>query len=259
MDEEQARPFIWQMMREGMKALGSPTTNVALRDWIMERFPGTNANSIMAHIISRTVNHPSRIHFPENQKARAKPDERYDFLYRPERGRLEWYEPDRHGHWQIVLDQNGELTVALADEDPELKVSEEERLAFAAEHHLRDFLAKNLQVIEQGAQVFIDENERLGIEYVTPIGRIDLLLRDAQGYLLVVELKVGRGPDEVAGQVLRYRSWVRRRIANGARVRACVIAQEITDKIRYALADIPDVKLMEYEMQVGLREVEPVG
>jgi hypothetical protein len=38
----QPRSFVWQMIREAVEALGGSTANVAVRDWILERYPGTN-------------------------------------------------------------------------------------------------------------------------------------------------------------------------------------------------------------------------
>src|SRR5262245_17936435 len=69
----QPRPFVWQMIREAAHALGGATTNVAVRDWILDRYPGTNTATIQAQIIVCTVNHFSRVHYPENQKPRRLP------------------------------------------------------------------------------------------------------------------------------------------------------------------------------------------
>jgi hypothetical protein len=83
------RPPMWRLLQEGLAAGGGRTTNVALRDWILERYPDANVQTIQAQITICTVNHPSRIHYPENRKPRADADPRYDFLYRPGRGQLE--------------------------------------------------------------------------------------------------------------------------------------------------------------------------
>jgi hypothetical protein len=37
----QPRPYVWQMIREAVNALGGATTNVAGRDWIQEHYTGT--------------------------------------------------------------------------------------------------------------------------------------------------------------------------------------------------------------------------
>ncbi len=64
------RPFVWQMIREAVNALGGATTNVAVRDWIVGRYAGTNTATIQAQITVCTVNHASHVHYPENRKPR---------------------------------------------------------------------------------------------------------------------------------------------------------------------------------------------
>lgn len=59
---------------------------------------------------------------------------------------------------------------------------------------------------------------------------MDLLTVDKQGGLLIVELKVERGPDEVCGQIMRYFGWVKRHVANDKPVRGLIIAQHISDR-----------------------------
>lgn len=95
----------------------------------------------------------------------------------------------------------------------------------------------------------------VGVEYATDVGRIDILAVDAQGGLLIIELKVSRGPETVCGQLLRYRGWVKRHLANGRRVRSLIIAQHISDCIRYAIADVEDVYLKEYALNITLKDV----
>lgn len=43
--------------------------------------------------------------------ARDCDDPRYDFLYRPARGRSEWYRPAKHGRWSIEQDEEGEFAI----------------------------------------------------------------------------------------------------------------------------------------------------
>jgi hypothetical protein len=205
----------------------------------LEHYPGTNTATIQAQTVVCTVNHASRIHYPENKKPRQA-DSQYDFLFKPERGRLELYDAARHGTWEIVESEDGRLLVTQVDEMPEPD-GQAEGEAFAAEAHLRDYLAQHLEVIEPGLQLFTDDEGTVGVEYVTDVGRIDILAVDAEGGLRVIELKVSRGPDAVCGQLLRYMGWVKRHLAYGRRVRGLIIAQHISDRIRYALADVTDV------------------
>lgn len=259
------------MVREAIDALES-TTNTGLRDWILHKYPGTNPTSISAHITMMTVNHPSRSHYPEAKKARGF-DARYDALYRPTRGRLERYDPSRHGQWILALNPDGGRAkvmlagepIATADAEPSPlgetpgRSEEERSSAFAEEDHLRDFLAEHPDLIEASLKLFVDEAGVPGIEYVIAgVGRLDLLCVDAQGGLVVVELKVGRGHHAVAGQVLLYKKWLERNLGKGKLVRAFVIAETIDDRIRLALAGEKGVEMREYAMEFRLKTVDPI-
>ncbi len=263
---ESGRPYVWQMMKEAVEALGSPTTNVAVRNWILRKYPGTNRSTIQTQIIYSTVNHPSRVHAPDLRKPMiAKRDS--DCLFRTGRGQLELYDPARHGTWAIVEMESGKLTVQQVDEDgqPAGGTAEEGGHtearegtdAFAMETHLRDYLAANLNKIEEGLDLYVDDDGNAGVEYVTPVGRIDILATDRNGDFLVVELKASRGADAACGQLLRYKGWVRQHLADGKKVRGIIIANRISDRIRYAVGEVEDVELMEYTLDVTLKRVEP--
>ncbi len=248
------QPYVWQMVREAVEALGGQTTNVAVRDWILERYPGTNKNTIQCQIIVCTVNHSSRIHYPENQKPRQA-TAKYDFLYRPATGQLEFYDPEKHGMWEIYERDDGRLDVRLVGSpEPE----EERATGFAAEAHLRDYLAQHLDLIEEGLELFVDDHENTGVEYNTPVGRIDILAQDSTGALVAIELKVSRGPDSAAGQVLRYKNWVKMNLAEQGRVRGIIIAQHVSEKLRYAIAADPEVSAMEYELALTLKPAQRI-
>jgi RecB family endonuclease NucS len=126
---------------------------------------------------------------------------------------------------------------------------------FAAEAHLRDYLALHLNDIEHGLQLFTQDDGTDGIEFITEIGRIDILAVDVKGTLVVIELKVDQAPDAVCGQLMRYMGWVKRRLAGGKPIRGIIIGQSISDRIRYAMADIPNVELREYELSLKLSGV----
>ena len=262
---ETKRPPVWQMVREAVEAMGGKTTNVAVRDWVLRHYPGTNKNTIQCQIISCAVNHPSRVHYPQNGKPRAV-DSPHDCLFRTGKGQIELYDPAKHGHWRIYQREDGRLSVRQANSDStpvtEEIVAEREEPAegagFAAEAHLRDYLAQHLDQIEPGLELYVDENGENGVEYQTSVGRIDVLAVDSNGGLVAIELKVSRGPDSVAGQVLRYKNWVKKHLADEQSVRGIIIAQHVSEKVLYAIAGDPDVSAMEYEISLALRAVEAV-
>ena len=126
---------------------------------------------------------------------------------------------------------------------------------FAYESDLRDFLAKNLSLIEPGLQLYQDEGIT-GIEFPAGGRFVDILAVDAQGALVVIELKVARGYDRVIGQLLRYMAWIKHNHAEpGQNVRGIIAAREISDDLKLACTALPDVTLYEYQLSVVLRKV----
>lgn len=57
---------------------------------------------------------------------------------------------------------------------------------------------------------------------------------------------------------MRYVSWVKRHLASAKPVRGIIVAQRISDRIRYAMADISNVQLKEYELSLVLRDAKPL-
>lgn len=251
-------PVRWLMVKEAMEALGGKTTNIALRDWILDKYPGTKPSSISTEVTALTVNHDSRIHYAYAKKPRIA-NGKYDLLYRSGHGELELYDPKKHGTWEIrQRDEDGKLVVGLVGEIEDEPALSNSGGAFAAEGHLRDFLAANLHLIEEGLELYTDPQGLPGIEYRMELGRIDILAIDKNDGFVVIELKLGKSPDDVSGQIMRYTNWVRIHLAAGKRVRGIVIATHIPLKVKYALAGLPHISFKEYDLRLDLKDVEPV-
>jgi endonuclease len=139
--------------------------------------------------------------------------------------------------------------------------SEAEEAAFRFEAQLRDFVAQNLAAIDvqgQRLRLFVDDEGRSGVEYPTPVGPIDILAIDSAGGLYVFELKRARSPDHTIGQLARYMGALRRRFGPERSINGVIVAQEITQNLRYAKAVMPNVSLFEYEVQFKLHRAEEV-
>lgn len=134
--------------------------------------------------------------------------------------------------------------------------------SFALEAQLRDFVAQNLPRIPVNGKrltVYSDNAGRSGVEYPTDVGPIDILAVDEVGNFYVFELKLERGPDRALGQLARYMGWVKLNLAAGGTVGGVVVAQTIDERLRYAVAVIPDVVLLEYEVEFRVREVGSIA
>lgn len=128
---------------------------------------------------------------------------------------------------------------------------------FAYESDLRDFLARNLSVLEPGLELF-REGERKGIEYPVEGGRIDILAKGQDGRFVAIELKVSRGRNPTIGQLLYYMGWLDKNLPGKERSRGIIVAKEISDDLRLACERIPDVSLYRYALSVTATKVYPL-
>ena len=128
---------------------------------------------------------------------------------------------------------------------------------FALEYQLRDFLSQNLDSVQvRGAhlKLFVDPTGRDGVEFRTPVGVIDILAVDNSGAFFVFELKRARSPDHAIGQLARYMGWLKQTLARETEVHGVIVAKEIGPKLKYAASVIPNVNLLEYQIEFTLRE-----
>lgn len=145
---------------------------------------------------------------------------------------------------------------------PEFRVTDEtveDPLAFAMEKHLEDFLVQNWAQTEMGKEydIYEEEGEYIGQQYPTDTGPMDILAisKDRQT-LLVVELKRGRASDVVVGQILRYMGYVKGELAeDNQSVKGVLIAIEDDQRMRRALAMVPDVDFYRYRVHFELVKV----
>jgi hypothetical protein len=211
--------------------------------WFAQRYPKIKQGTISAHLIRFSTNAASRLHY------NARPDE--DLLYQVDGSHFRLY--DAANDPAPIHSKSDVGTV-----QPQIEVTGEPEAPseFAYESDLRDFLAKNLSVIEPGLQLYQEEGIT-GVEFPAGGRFIDLLAVDAEKRLVVIELKVSRGYDRVVGQLLRYMAWIQQHQAEpGQGVRGVIAAREISDDLRLACSNLSAVSLYEYQLSVVLRRVE---
>lgn len=115
--------------------------------------------------------------------------------------------------------------------------------------------AKNLDQLEEGLKLYSDWKNS-GRQYSTDVGRIDLLALDKSGAYVVIELKAGKAIDHVIGQILGYMRYVRKSLANGKEVRGIIVADEFDERLKYAAAEIPKLKLKRYIVKFEFEDVK---
>jgi len=107
-----SKPYVWQMIKEAVEQSDNAIISYGeIKDYILSRYASVNPATITCQIILCSVNHPSRIHYPENKKARLC-DTQYDFLFNVGRGKVARYDPAQHGQWTINEGDEGKPLVA---------------------------------------------------------------------------------------------------------------------------------------------------
>lgn len=212
-------------------------------EWFAQRYPKIKQGTISAHLIRFSTNAPSRLHY------NARPDE--DLLYQVDGSHFRLYDPSKD-----PAPIHSKSDVGTSQQQPVELGEPETPSEFAYESDLRDFLAKNLSVIEPGLQLYQDEGIT-GVEFPAGGRFIDILAVDAEKRLVVIELKVSRGYDRVVGQLLRYMAWIEKNHAEpGQEVRGVIAAREISEDLKLACSKVPGISLYEYELSVLLRRIE---
>lgn len=222
---------------------GQSFTRQQALDWFADHYPKIKTGTIHCHLIRLSTNAATRFHY------NAKPLED-DMFFQLDGSHFRLYDPahDPAPIHEAKRKPGGHLA---PEEDTEPAGSAE----FAYESDLRNYLAKNLPIIEPGLTLYHDEGIT-GIEF--PVGGrfIDILAVDANGALVVIELKVSRGYDRVVGQLMRYMAWIQKNQAEpGQLVRGIIVAREISEDLLLACSLLPNVQLFEYELSLKLNPV----
>ncbi len=99
-----------EMIKNSVVEIGGKVSKNQIVQWISEKYGDVNHNTIRTQANACSVNQPSRIHLPECGKPRPF-DSRYDFLFNTGDGKVELYDPKKHGNWELV-DHEGKTTIS---------------------------------------------------------------------------------------------------------------------------------------------------
>ena len=102
------RPKYTEIIKETIVSLGGKAGRSELIKYAKEKYPDAEEGSLSAHLYAMSVNSPSRLDYPENQKARGY-NASLDVLYKDKNQKaiFELYDPAKHGEWTIVMDEKG--------------------------------------------------------------------------------------------------------------------------------------------------------
>ncbi|MBK9027608.1 MAG: DUF91 domain-containing protein [Propionivibrio sp.] len=211
-----------QAVKKYIQSIGGKVTSEEIKQTINAEYPGQwKASTLQAHLYACAANNPKAyIHHPSAEK----------FLYRNTDGTFELYSEELHGpnEWAPT---EGEDEVAEVGELVETSIS--------LERDIEDHLIHNLEAIEKGLK-FVSR------QFVTDVGRIDILAEDKNGSRVVIEVKVGEAKDSAVGQVARYLGWFAK--LDGKPPRGMLVCADFPQGVRYAATVIPNLTLHAYKI-----------
>lgn len=113
------RPYVWLMIKEAVENLNGLVSYSDIKEYINGKWTDVNQDTITAQIIVLSVNHDSRIHYPENHKPRlTNSNSPYDLLFNIDRGKVEKYDIKKHGIWEIYKDATEKLGIKKFEKAP---------------------------------------------------------------------------------------------------------------------------------------------
>lgn len=215
-------------------------------DWFKKNYPKIKTGTISAHLIRFSINAQSRLHYS------PRTDE--DLLYQVNGGKFRLFEIGSDGtpiHAKSDISRISDSTFSVQEE-----MDEGYSNTFAYENDLKNFLAKNLTIIEPKLKLYKDEGIT-GIEFPVDGRFIDILALDEENNFVVIELKVSKGHEKVIGQILRHMAWISKNQADkDQKVRGVIVAREISEDLKLACSYIPQISLFEYDLSVSLNKIE---
>lgn len=239
------RDFAHQCLRPGQ--VFSKTVPV---QWFTENYPKIKRATVMIHVDAMSTNAATerKHHKP------VRPGSGHDLFFKLGKSQYRLWDPERdpppvYGETSSV--EGVDASMRPDDSSEEADDYEAER-EFAFEKDLRNYLARNLALIEPGLQLYEEEGVS-GLEFPAGGRFIDILAVDRGGRYVVIELKVSRAYDRVVGQLLRYMGWIRANLSPETEVRGMIVASSIADDLRIAASLVPNVALAEYELRLQIR------
>jgi len=196
--DKSTRALMREMVKEMPIAPGQVITKEAVLNWFATRYPKIKEGTVTAHLIRLSTNAPSRLHYA------AKPGED-DVFFQLDGSHFRLYDPSTD---PPPIQRGTPHADAVSPSVQPIPEDEESGASmFAYESDLRNFLAKNLHVLERGLRLY-EEEGITGVEFPAGGRFIDILATDANGAYVVIELKVSRGYDRAVGQLRRYMGWI---------------------------------------------------
>lgn len=217
--------LIWQWALDAARELKTDTfTPIDIIRKVQAQNPKVPAGTIRSYVIAMAPNHPSSRHHPSTQKL--------------------------HGYFNYL--GNGVFALkekAIEGVDPteieNIEYVDLETTQLSLERDLEAFISDDVSTIEDGLSLY-DEKGR---QYSVESGRIDLLARDKDGGIVVVELKAGEAKDASLTQILAYMEDIKTKHSKVEKIRGMIIAHAFSPRLIKAVSFLPNVELLIYKVK----------
>ena len=225
-----------EAIKEVFKSQDQILTTKQIIDAVQKKYPGNwKEVTIRTHTMGCSVNHTSSKWYPSFPK----------FLYTVGPGKVRLYDPEKDGEFDLHSQQS------LEEEAPTEEAALETTLSL--ERDLQEYLSRDLGQLEPGLRLFTDEGLP-GREVSTEAGKIDILAKDREDRLVVVELKASKASYGVLGQILSYMASIKSEIGAG-RVRGIIVAEDFDKKLRLAVTEVSNVSLVKYKVNFDFEKI----
>jgi len=230
-----------QAIREVFKSKNQILTTKQVIDAVEKKYPNNwKEVTIRTHTMGCSVNHSSNKHYPSFPK----------ILFTVGPGKVRLYDPDKDGEFDIdkvqITDVETEDQLIAEEDAVEVKLS--------LERDLQEYLSRDIAQLEPGLQLFTDEG-LTGREVSTEAGKIDVLAKDNNEKLVVIELKASRASYSTLGQILSYMASIKNELEFDS-VRGIIVADEFDKKLKLAVTQVNNVSLIRYKVKFDFERID---
>lgn len=226
-----------QAIKEVFKSKDQTLTTKQIIDAVQKKYPDKWKDiTIRTHTMGCSVNHSSSKWYPSFPK----------FLYTVSPGKVRLYDLEKDG------DFNMQSRPPLEEEASTEEVALE--MTLSLERDLQEYLSRDLTQLEPGLTLFTDEG-LAGREVSTEAGKIDILAKDHEDNLVVIELKANKASYGTLGQILSYMASIKNELGAN-RVRGIIVAEDFDKKLSLAVTEVPNVSLAKYNVKFDFAHVK---
>jgi len=135
---------------------------------------------------------------------------------------------------------------------------EEDITSLSLEKDLENHLKNKLNILEDGLTLI--QAQHL-INYEGNRWLIDILAKDRNGNLVVIELKAGMAKEAVCAQILKYVSVIKKTHpdAKENKVRGIIIANNFDIGLKLAVSNMPNILLKKYNIDFSFEDITCAG